>query len=213
MNATASRGVGALGLTVIALAVAGPSAAYTGQELAGKAKITIEQARAIALKAHPGQITDEELERERGGSGLRYSFDIKNGARHARGRRRRKNRAGCSRTKPKVPTPIDTIRQGRSRSRRGRPPSRRDGAIMNEAVKATLSKVPEVTLGFWIIKIIATTIGETGGDAVTMSLLHADKNAQNGGYLIGDGHIHGHVHCGRDRPDRDEEVSSLQFIG
>ena len=58
---------------------------------------------------------------------------------------------------------------------------------MNETVKATLSKVPEVTLGFWIIKIIATTIGETGGDAVTMSMLHADKNAHNGGYLIGTG--------------------------
>jgi uncharacterized membrane-anchored protein len=58
---------------------------------------------------------------------------------------------------------------------------------MIEAAKATLSKVPEVTLGFWIIKILATTIGETGGDAVTMSLLHADKNAQNGGYLIGTG--------------------------
>ena len=40
---------------------------------------------------------------------------------------------------------------------------------MNDTAKATLSKVPEVTLGFWIIKIIATTIGETGGDAVTMS--------------------------------------------
>jgi uncharacterized membrane-anchored protein len=52
-------------------------------------------------------------------------------------------------------------------------------------MKAALSKVPEVTLGFWIIKIIATTIGETGGDAVTMSWLHADKNAYNGGYLIG----------------------------
>ena len=58
---------------------------------------------------------------------------------------------------------------------------------MNEAAKVTLSKVPEVTLGFWIIKIIATTIGETGGDAVTMSWLHADKNAHNGGYLIGTG--------------------------
>lgn len=56
---------------------------------------------------------------------------------------------------------------------------------MNEAMRATLSKVPEVTLCFWIVKILATTIGETGGDAVTMSLLHADKNAQNGGYLIG----------------------------
>jgi uncharacterized membrane-anchored protein len=52
-------------------------------------------------------------------------------------------------------------------------------------VKAVLSKVPEVTLGFWIIKILATTLGETGGDAVTMSLLHADKDAHNGGYLIG----------------------------
>jgi len=56
---------------------------------------------------------------------------------------------------------------------------------MNEGVKAGLSKVPEVTIGFWIVKILATTIGETGGDAVTMSLLHADRNAQNDGYLIG----------------------------
>ena len=40
-----------------------------------------------------------------------------------------------------------------------------------------LGKVPEVTLGFWIIKIAATTLGETGGDAVTMTL--------GLGYLIG----------------------------
>ncbi len=40
-----------------------------------------------------------------------------------------------------------------------------------------LSKVPEVTLGFWIVKVLATTLGETGGDAVTMSM--------NLGYLIG----------------------------
>ena len=33
-----------------------------------------------------------------------------------------------------------------------------------------LSKVPEVTLLFWILKILATTLGETGGDAVTMSM-------------------------------------------
>ena len=39
------------------------------------------------------------------------------------------------------------------------------------------SKVPEVTLIFWIIKIAATTLGETGGDAVTMSM--------NLGYLVG----------------------------
>ena len=34
----------------------------------------------------------------------------------------------------------------------------------------TMTKVPEVTLGFWIIKIAATTLGETGGDSVTMTL-------------------------------------------
>ncbi|MBV1701937.1 MAG: hypothetical protein KGQ46_08975 [Hyphomicrobiales bacterium] len=45
--------------------------------------------------------------------------------------------------------------------------------------KRTLSKVPEVTLLFWIIKIAATTLGETGGDMVTMSMKF--------GYLIGTG--------------------------
>ena len=48
-----------------------------------------------------------------------------------------------------------------------------------------LSKVPEVTLGFWIVKILATTLGETGGDTVTMTWLHADTHPGNGGYLIG----------------------------
>lgn len=37
-------------------------------------------------------------------------------------------------------------------------------------LNSTLSKVPEVTLGFWIVKILATTLGETGGDAVSMSM-------------------------------------------
>ena len=36
--------------------------------------------------------------------------------------------------------------------------------------KEILSKVPAVTLGFWIIKVIATTLGETGGDTVTMTM-------------------------------------------
>ena len=48
---------------------------------------------------------------------------------------------------------------------------------MNDDVKYTLSKVPEVTILFWIIKIAATTLGETGGDAVSMSM-HL-------GYLVG----------------------------
>jgi uncharacterized membrane protein YkoI len=64
-----------------AQAAVSPAAAtppsYVGEKLAAKAHITIDQARAIALKAHPGQITDQELEKEGGGSGLRYSFDIK----------------------------------------------------------------------------------------------------------------------------------------
>ena len=41
---------------------------------------------------------------------------------------------------------------------------------MDQTLKQAISKVPEVTLGFWIIKVIATTLGETGGDAVTMTL-------------------------------------------
>jgi uncharacterized membrane protein YkoI len=52
---------------------------YSGQELAANAKISLDQARAIALKARPGSVTDQELEKEKGGSGLRYSFDIKSG--------------------------------------------------------------------------------------------------------------------------------------
>lgn len=57
--------------------------------------------------------------------------------------------------------------------------------MANRFPAGTFSKVPEVTLGFWIIKIAATTLGETGGDAVTMTWLHADAHPQNGGYLIG----------------------------
>lgn len=48
---------------------------------------------------------------------------------------------------------------------------------MKTVQEEVLSKVPEVTLGFWIIKILATTLGETGGDTVTMTL--------NWGYLAG----------------------------
>ena len=66
-------------LGLVLAAGAGNAFAYTGQKLAGEAKVSIEQARAIALKVHPGKITDEELEREKGGRGLRYSFDIRNG--------------------------------------------------------------------------------------------------------------------------------------
>jgi uncharacterized membrane-anchored protein len=55
--------------------------------------------------------------------------------------------------------------------------NRRIMSATTEHLKGALSKVPEVTFGFWIIKIAATTLGETGGDSVTMTF--------NWGYLAG----------------------------
>ena len=53
-------------------------------------------------------------------------------------------------------------------------------------VGSALAKVPAVTIAFWIIKILATTLGETAGDAVSMSWLGETTAAANGwGYLIG----------------------------
>lgn len=48
---------------------------------------------------------------------------------------------------------------------------------MNDTLKSTMTKVPAVTLGFWIVKILATTFGETAGDTVSMSM--------DLGYLVG----------------------------
>ncbi len=57
---------------------------------------------------------------------------------------------------------------------------------MDETRSEIISKVPQVTLVFWIIKILATTLGETGGDAVTMSWLGETTDEATGmGYLIG----------------------------
>ena len=53
------------------------SPAFSGHRFANQTRITLEQAIAIAQQARPGTVTDEELEHERGGSGLRYSFDMK----------------------------------------------------------------------------------------------------------------------------------------
>jgi uncharacterized membrane-anchored protein len=59
------------------------------------------------------------------------------------------------------------------------PPPQSPGTTRHShpVAELALSKVPQVTLGFWLIKIAATTLGETGGDWVTMSL--------NLGYLVG----------------------------
>lgn len=57
---------------------------------------------------------------------------------------------------------------------------------MNKETSELVAKVPQVTLLFWIIKILATTLGETGGDAVTMSWLgETTAHAKGTGYLIG----------------------------
>jgi uncharacterized membrane protein YkoI len=50
---------------------------FAGANLLPQAKITLAKARSTALAARPGKITDQELENEGGGTGLRYSFDIK----------------------------------------------------------------------------------------------------------------------------------------
>lgn len=87
-----------IGAAALALSVAGmPAFAAAGQpgqpaqsmhgttKLDGSqylkdARVSLKQARATAMKASPGKIVAEELEKEKGGSGLRYSFDIKNSA-------------------------------------------------------------------------------------------------------------------------------------
>jgi uncharacterized membrane-anchored protein len=57
---------------------------------------------------------------------------------------------------------------------------------MDERKSDLVAKVPQITLLFWIIKILATTLGETGGDAVTMSWLgETTSEAKGTGYLIG----------------------------
>lgn len=75
-----------------------------------------------------------------------------------------------------------TLDESNCQSHRNALPTRPLRAItkssnMNNPVNSAVSKVPEVTLTFWIIKIAATTFGETGGDSVTMTL--------DWGYLVG----------------------------
>ncbi|MFM0327610.1 PepSY domain-containing protein [Caballeronia glebae] len=72
MKKEISISVAAVSLLATSIAAFG----FTGDQYAREARISIAQARAAALKAHPGKIADEELEKEPGGSGLRYSFGI-----------------------------------------------------------------------------------------------------------------------------------------
>lgn len=68
----------AMALLAAGAATATPAAhGLKGARLSPMASVTLSSARATALAARPGVITDQELEKEVGGSGLRYSFDIK----------------------------------------------------------------------------------------------------------------------------------------
>jgi uncharacterized membrane-anchored protein len=65
----------------------------------------------------------------------------------------------------------------------------RDAPTTKEFATDVLTKVPAVTLGFWIVKILCTTLGETGGDTVSMTWL-GETTAEAGqaglnGYLVG----------------------------
>ena len=68
-----------------------------------------------------------------------------------------------------------------------------------------MSKVPEVTLGFWIIKIAATTLGETGGDTVTMTL--------NWGYLAGTALFLGAADRAGRRANPRQDVQPVSLLG
>jgi len=59
---------------------------------------------------------------------------------------------------------------------------------LDEEKSELIAKVPEVTFLFWVVKVLATTLGETAGDAVTMSWLgETTSEAKGTGYLIGTG--------------------------
>ena len=76
---------------------------------------------------------------------------------------------------------------------------------MTSPSERTASKIPEVTLVFWIIKIAATTLGETGGDTVTMTL--------NWGYLLGTALFLSLLGRFRHPADRGEKISSVPVLG
>jgi uncharacterized membrane protein YkoI len=55
----------------------GTAFAMDGEKYLRDASVTLVQARETALKTYPGKIVSEELEKESGGSGLRYSFVVR----------------------------------------------------------------------------------------------------------------------------------------
>ena len=75
------KNLGPIGALIAAALLTSAASAAPQHFVGGKylklAKVSLNEARAVALKARPGTITDQELEKEKGGTGLRYSFDIR----------------------------------------------------------------------------------------------------------------------------------------
>jgi uncharacterized membrane protein YkoI len=63
----------------LGLICSGPVFAEASDAYSGPVKISMSSATKIALKAQPGMVKSKELEREAGGTGVRYSFDIRAG--------------------------------------------------------------------------------------------------------------------------------------
>ncbi len=63
-----------------AAAFAAPTQQLTGHQLMTQATVSLKQARSIALRAAHGTIVSQQIEREAGGSGLRYTFSVKTAA-------------------------------------------------------------------------------------------------------------------------------------
>jgi len=76
---------------------------------------------------------------------------------------------------------------------------------MRDVTENSRSKVPEVTFAFWIVKILATTLGRDRCDAVTMSM--------NLGYLVGDGDLRGDLHHRRRCSNGREAISLRSCTG
>lgn len=74
-----AKQLAAIGLALLLAGAAGSAFAFKGEQYSKEARIGLAQARTVALRAQAGKIVDEELEKEAGGSGLRYSFDIREG--------------------------------------------------------------------------------------------------------------------------------------
>jgi uncharacterized membrane protein YkoI len=62
---------------LMAAGLSGTAFAFDGEKYLPDAKVTLAQARETALKTYPGKIVSQELEKESGGSGLRYSFVVR----------------------------------------------------------------------------------------------------------------------------------------